>query len=131
MGKDEEEREKLQHAQDRFDECVAKQREEHMLHKQYGVNKKEHALLRGNAWEAFRGSQHLDLDRYGEFYGGVEFARRGLGLRSLITDLGAGMNVRMSFDPTGAKGIASKRGAGGVRHIETRTLWLQNAVGES
>ena len=45
-----------------------------------------------------------------------------------MIDLGVEMNVRMSFDSTGAKGLASKRGAGGVRHIETRTLWLQHAV---
>ena len=38
------------------------------------------------------------------------------------------MTVRLSFDSSGAKGIAAKRGAGGVRHIELRTLWLQAAV---
>ena len=32
------------------------------------------------------------------------------------------------FDPTGANGIASERGAGGVRHIDTITLWLQHYV---
>ena len=63
-----------------------------------------------------------------EFYGGVKIACRGLGLRSLQIDLGITLNVRLPFDSSGAKGIASKRGAGGVRHIETRTLWLQHAV---
>ena len=63
-----------------------------------------------------------------EFYGGVKTACRALGLRSLMIDLGVSTTVRMSFDSTGAKGIAAKRGAGGVRHIETRTLWLQSAV---
>ena len=45
-----------------------------------------------------------------------------------MIDLGVETTVRMSLDSTGAKGIAAKRGAGGVRHIETRTLWLQSAV---
>ena len=36
MGKDEKEREKLQHARDRIDEYVAKQGEEHIYHKQEG-----------------------------------------------------------------------------------------------
>jgi len=46
-----------------------------------------------------------------------------------MADLGVSeMTVRLSFDSSGAKGIAAKRGAGGVRHIELRTLWLQNAV---
>ena len=63
-----------------------------------------------------------------EFYGRVKTACRALGMRSLMIDLGVPTTVRMSFDSTGAKGIAAKRGAGGVRHIETRTLWLQSAV---
>ena len=53
----------------------------------------------------------------------MKIACRGLGLRSLMIDLGVEMNVRMSFDSTGAKGIASKKG------VETRTLWLQYALG--
>ena len=40
MGKDEEEREKVQHAKDRIDEYVAKQGEEHIYHKQEGKNNK-------------------------------------------------------------------------------------------
>ena len=35
-GKDEEERDTIQHAKDRIDECVAKQREEPIYHKQEG-----------------------------------------------------------------------------------------------
>ena len=63
-----------------------------------------------------------------EFYGRAKTVCRALGMRSLMLDLGVPTTVRMSFDSTGAKGIAAKRGAGGVRHIETRTLWLQSAV---
>ena len=64
-----------------------------------------------------------------EFYGGVKTACRALGVRGLMGDLGVSeMTVRLSFDSSGAKGIAAKRGAGEVRHIELRTLWLQNAV---
>ena len=64
-----------------------------------------------------------------EYYGGVKTACRALGVRGLMSDLGVPeMTVRLSFDSSGAKGIAAKRGAGGVRHIELRTLWLQGAV---
>ena len=45
-----------------------------------------------------------------------------------MIDLGIELLVRMSFDSIGTKGSASKRGVGGVRHIEARTLWLQHAV---
>ena len=49
-------------------------------------------------------------------------------MRSLMGDLGVETTVRLSFDSSGAKAIAAKRGAGGVGHIELRTLWLQHAV---
>ena len=45
-----------------------------------------------------------------------------------MLDLGVSTTVRLSFDSSGAKGNAAKRGAGGVRHIELRTLWLQAGV---
>ena len=51
-----------------------------------------------------------------------------IGHAKLMSDLGVETTVRLSFDSSGAKGIAAKRGAGGVRHIELRTLWLQHAV---
>ena len=42
MGKDEEEREKLQHAKERIDEYVAKQGEEHIYHKQEAEQTNDH-----------------------------------------------------------------------------------------
>ena len=63
-----------------------------------------------------------------EFYGGVKTACPALGMRSLMGDLGVSTTVRPSSDSSGAKGIAARRGAGGARHIELRTLWLQAAV---
>ena len=43
-----------------------------------------------------------------EFYGGVKTACRALGMRSLMGDLGVKTTVRLSFDSSGAKGIAAK-----------------------
>ena len=36
--------------------------------------------------------------------------------------------VELEVDLSACKGICARRGAGGVRHIETPTLWLQSAV---
>ena len=36
--------------------------------------------------------------------------------------------MRLGTDSAAAKGTASRRGAGKIRHIETSTLWLQHAV---
>ena len=34
----------------------------------------------------------------------------------------------LSTDSSAAKGMASRRGAGAVRHIHVQTLWLQDAI---
>ena len=63
-----------------------------------------------------------------EFYGGVRAACRLLGLQSLFRDLGFELPVTLHTDSTAAKGLASRRGAGRVRHIHCPALWLQQAI---
>ena len=64
-----------------------------------------------------------------EFYGVVRGACEGLGVAALAEDLqGARMTVGIGTDSSAAKGIASRRGLGKVKHLETRTLWLQDHV---
>ena len=38
------------------------------------------------------------------------------------------MNIRLRTDASAAKGIATRRGLGKVRHIEVNQLWLQEKV---
>ena len=38
------------------------------------------------------------------------------------------MRIRVSTDASAAKGIASRRGLGKVRHIEVNQLWVQDKV---
>ena len=68
-----------------------------------------------------------------ELYGCVKTASRLLGIAQLLRDLGMdrfGMpKLELETDSSAAKGIAVKRGAGKVRHIETGALWIQQAVG--
>ena len=63
-----------------------------------------------------------------EFYGAVKGATRLLGLHALLTDMGCHFKMRLGTDSSAAKGIASRRGAGSIRHIHGPSLWLQQTV---
>ena len=68
-----------------------------------------------------------------EYYALVEGATRALGLQSAAKELGVKVDdveVQMNTDSSAAKSFASRRGSGRVRHIETKWLWLQQAVAE-
>ena len=55
--------------------------------------------------------------------------RRASIKRNLLDDLGMQVEIRVKTDASAAKGIASRRGAGKVRHIEVSQLWVQDKVG--
>ena len=58
----------------------------------------------------------------------VRGASMGMGVRSILEDLGVSLKIRVRTDASAAKGIASRRGLGKVRHIEVNQLWLQDKV---
>ena len=60
-----------------------------------------------------------------EFYGIVKM---GLGMKGLLNDLWVEVKVQVNTDSSAAKSIAARRGAGRVRHIEVRELWVQDRV---
>ena len=53
-----------------------------------------------------------------------------IGLRNLARDMGRDLTAHLSGDASAARGIGARRGAGKIRHIETRTLWLQKHITE-
>ena len=63
-----------------------------------------------------------------EFYGVVRGSGIGLGFQSLLRDLGIALPLRVWTDSSAAVGICSRQGLGKVRHLETHTLWVQQAV---
>ena len=70
-----------------------------------------------------------DVQWSGEYYGVVKGACEAVGIVSLFQDMtGRRSNVRVSTDSSAARGIAMRRGVGKVRHLEVRTLWLQDQV---
>ena len=57
-----------------------------------------------------------------EFYSIVKTCSQGLGLRSLLMDLGVEVKVKLLTGAGTGKAIASRRGLGKVRHIEVSNL---------
>ena len=64
-----------------------------------------------------------------EYYGCVRAASHGLGVQSMLGDLGiTEKRLRVKTDASVAKSLAARRGLGGIRHIEVNQLWLQEKV---
>ncbi len=51
-----------------------------------------------------------------------------LGQQALFADLGLQVGIRLWSDSSAALGICSRQGLGKLRHVDTKTLWLQQAV---
>ena len=62
-----------------------------------------------------------------ELYGMSEGASRGLGLQSMMLELGIEVLFLMT-DSAVAKSFSSTRGLGQMRHVEVKDLWLQELV---
>ena len=65
-----------------------------------------------------------------EFYGVVRGAGMGLGYQSLLRDADRHLPLRLWTDSSAAIGICSRQGLGKLRHLDTHTLWVQQAVRE-
>ena len=63
-----------------------------------------------------------------EFYGVVKASSIGLGVQSMFVDMGIQLELEVHTDAEAAKGIASRRGLGKVRHIAVHYLWVQERV---
>ena len=63
-----------------------------------------------------------------EFAGVIRGAGQGLGYQALFKDLGIELQLRVWTDSSAAIGICSRQGLGKLRHLDTHTLWIQQAV---
>ena len=63
-----------------------------------------------------------------EYYALVKAASIALGMRAMYRDLGLEIKLNLFTDATGAKGIATRRGLGKLRHVDVHLLWLQQQV---
>ena len=66
-----------------------------------------------------------------EYYGVVKGSTLGIGIKSLLGDMGMdkdGIQLKVYTDSSAAKSIANRKGTGRVRHIEVCQLWIQQEV---
>lgn len=63
-----------------------------------------------------------------EFAGVIRGAGQGLGYQALLKDVGVELPLRVWTDSSAAIGICSRQGLGKFRHLDTHTLWIQQAV---
>ena len=65
-----------------------------------------------------------------EFYALVKGGSIGIGIGSMLSDLGIVVDSRLhiSTDSSAAKGICNRRGLGKIRHIDIHMLWIQERV---
>ena len=63
-----------------------------------------------------------------EYYGVNKGACEAIGLKGIAGDMGLDLNIVVNTDSSAAKGIATRKGLGKVKHLETRTLWVQEKV---
>ena len=57
-----------------------------------------------------------------EYYGIVQGSSVGMGVQSVLRDLGLNVKLQVLTDSSAAKGIASQRGLGKVRHVEVSSV---------
>ena len=63
-----------------------------------------------------------------EYYAMVKCASEALGMKAMAEDFDVKMEPWLYVDATAAIGIAQRVGVGKIRHLETQSLWLQQAV---
>lgn len=60
----------------------------------------------------------------------VHATSEALGLRAMAVDYDDGIDPWLYVDASAAIGVAQRTGLGEIRHLETGSLWLQQAVKE-
>ena len=65
-----------------------------------------------------------------EFYATLKAAAEGLGLLSMMKDLGIATRGQVFGDASAALGIIHRKGLGRTRHIDTGYLWVQETAAE-
>ena len=79
------------------------------------------------SWSTTQGNIALSSGE-AEYYGLVKGSSVAIGVRNMHAEMGISVRIRVSTDASAAKGIASRRGLGKIRHIEVHQLWVQDKV---
>ena len=65
-----------------------------------------------------------------EFNGGVGATSEALFFKQILDFFGLPMKVRVWMDSSAARGIIQRQGVGRVRHLEAKSLWIQDGLKE-
>ena len=79
------------------------------------------------SWSSTQGPISLSSGE-AEFYGVVKAAGISLGYQALLEDLGVKLPIRVWTDSTATMGICGRQELGKLRHVDTRSLWIQQRV---
>ena len=79
------------------------------------------------SWSSTQASVALSSGE-AEFYGVVKASGVALGYQALLEDLGLKLPVRAWTDSSATIGICARQGLGKLRHVDTQSLWVQQAV---
>ena len=79
------------------------------------------------SWSSTQGIISLSSGE-AEFYGVVKAAGMAFGYQALLDDLGVSLPLRAWTDSSATMGICSRSGLGKLRHVDTRSLWVQQRV---
>jgi hypothetical protein len=79
------------------------------------------------SWSKTQGSIALSSGE-AEFYAAIKGCAEGIGIKSLLGDLGMEVKVEVVQDSTAAKGTATRTGIGKIKHLDTGWLWIQDVV---
>ena len=79
------------------------------------------------SWSSTQGQISLSSGE-AEFYGVAKSSGVALGYQALLLDLGLGLPLRIWTDSSATMGICNRQGLGKLRHVDTRSLWLQQRV---
>ena len=65
-----------------------------------------------------------------ELYATVMASSEGLGLRAMMLDFAIDEIPHLFVDASAAIGICQRKGLGKIRHLDTQSLWIQDALRE-
>ena len=63
-----------------------------------------------------------------ELNGAVKGVSEGIGVIELCDELGMKVGIKLATDATVCKSILLRHGAGKIKHLTTKQLWIQGAV---
>ena len=80
-------------------------------------------------WSSTQGAVALSSGESG-LYAVVKGTSEGIGMQSLMMDLGWQVSLVLRTDSSAATAISRRRGIGKVRHLDVRYLWVQQRLND-